>query len=82
MKERIIKNLKKVLNEEVRELKDVPKGAFFKIVNSKGNVSTKVYIKGEYDRTEKKYLCDDTLDVLGYGKYVKRKQKVLVGFTY
>lgn len=68
--------------EEYCTIKDIPKGVPFRLVNSKGKVGNKVYYKGEYDRSEKKYLCDDAQDMWGYGKYIKPKQKVFVGFEY
>lgn len=68
--------------EKICTIKEISKGEFFRLVDSKGKVGKKVYLKGEYDRWEKKYLCDDAQDMWGYGKYVKPKQKVFVGFTY
>ena len=73
---------KEYITEETCTIKEVPKGMPFKLVDSKGKVGKKVYFKGEYDRSEKKYLCDDAQDMWGFGKYVKPKQKVFVGFEY
>lgn len=73
---------KECFREEVCTINEIPKGEPFKLVNSKGKVGKKVYFKGEYDRSEKKYLCDDSQDIWGSGKYVKTKQKVFVGFEY
>ncbi len=74
--------MKKYYSEEVVSLKEVPKGEFFRIVDSKGKIGKKVYRKEEFDRSDKKYQCMDCLDALGNGRKLKPKQKVLVGFEY
>lgn len=74
--------MKKYYSEEVVQLRDISKGEFFRIVNSRGKAGKKVYRKEEYDRSDKKYQCMDCLDVWGNGCKLKPKQKVLVGFDY
>lgn len=41
------------------QLKDLPKGEFFKRKPASG----KVYVRGEYDRSIRKYCCDDWHDI-------------------
>lgn len=62
-------------------VKDLKKRDYFKIVNSNGLVSKKVYILDSYDRSERKYLCYDALDINGF-KYLKPTQKVSIDFEY
>lgn len=48
---------------EIKLLKEIKKGEYFKIVNSKGVASATVYVRDEYDREERKYMAvrfDDT----------------------
>lgn len=74
--------MRKVLDEEVRLLKDVPINSHVRLVDSKGRISKETYIKREYDRSEKKYQLDKCSDIWGTGRRCKGKQKVLVGFIY
>lgn len=74
--------MRKVEDEEIRLLKDVPANEFVRLVDSKGRVSKKTYIKREYDRFDKRYQLDDCSDVCGNGKRCKSNQRVLVGFIY
>ena len=55
----------------------VPKGEFFK---RKEN-SKKVYTRGEYDRSEKKYECHDEDDI-SRSIYLKGSTIVHTGFEY
>lgn len=60
------------------QLKDIPKGEFFKRkIDSK-----KVYIRADYQRDSKKFQCDDCLDVWGNGLLIKGSALVYVGFEY
>lgn len=58
-------------------LKDVKKGDFVK----RKSDSKKVYKKGDYDKTEKKFWLQDTDDISG-GISMKGTATVYVGFTY
>lgn len=62
-------------------IKDIKGNTYFKLVNSKGKYSNKVYKKCYYERSIKKYcivnvedLCDD--------KLVKSTQEVTTEFIY
>lgn len=60
-----------------KPLKEVKSDEFFILsANSK-----KVYVKAEYDRSERAYWCDEYEDICE-GKYIKGNKLVIVGFTY
>lgn len=63
------------------ELRQVKKGEFFYVVRN-GVIGTKIYIKGEYDRAEKKFLCTDYFDAGSEGKYFKPSHQVEVDFEF
>ena len=64
------------------KLKDVKKGDFFTLKPIEEPSNNQVYIKGEYDRSEKKYLCNKWSDYLGSGRYFKGNKIVYVDFTF
>ena len=59
------------------ELSQLPKGYYFRLPGKQ-----KVYLKGEYDRSQKKYECTKTDDVWGNGRMLKGSTKVETGFTW
>lgn len=61
----------------VCELSQLPKGYYFRLPGKK-----KVYLKSDYDRSQKKYQCDDTTDIFGNGRMLKGTTKVETGFTW
>lgn len=74
------------LLEEVRLLKDVPAHRFVRLVDSKGNIGEKVYVKRGVGN-HRKYQLDDCADIYGKDKRrkpkrhrYKAKQKVLMCF--
>lgn len=64
------------------KLKDIQKGDYFRVVRKGGKVSAAVYVKGAYDRSEKKYLCVDFYDAGSEGKYFKGSQEVTTDFEF
>ena len=72
---------KEYFTEETCTIKEVPKGMPFKLVDSKGKVGKKVYFKGEYDRSEKKYLCDDAQDMWDLVNMLSLSKKFLQGLN-
>lgn len=58
-------------------IKTLKKGEYFRIAGKK-----KVYMKGEYDRNEKKYEAIKTDDIYGNPRYLKGSTKVDIDFTY
>ena len=47
-----------------------------------GRQGQKTYIKGDYDRAEKKYLCTDYRDAGGAGKLFKPSQEITTEFVF
>lgn len=63
--------------EGFRKLSDLKRGEFFK----RKADARKVYRKGDYDRSERKYACDDEDDI-SRTIYLKGDALVFVGFDY
>ena len=61
----------------LKPLKDLPRGEFVKL-NEKAK---KVWMKGSYLPTSKKYELMDPEDINGF-KYVSGDKPVVYGFTY
>ena len=59
-------------------LGDVKKGDFFKLSNKP---NAKVYVKDDYDKSEKAYWIYDFYDV-NNGRYMKKNKTVYTGFTF
>ena len=57
---------------------EMKKGEFFKLSNKPNG---KVYVKGEYDKSEKAYWCYEYYDV-NSGRYFKKGKTVYTGFTF
>lgn len=57
---------------------DVKKGDFFKLSNKP---NAKVYVRDEYDKSEKAYWCHEYYDV-NSGRYIKKNKTVYTGFTF
>lgn len=75
MKEKVKFNLGGVSKQTVKDFK---KGDFICINDKAG----KVYIRGDYDRSLKKYHLIDATDVWGNGRYVKGTTKARDDFEY
>ena len=61
----------------ITELKDLSNGDFFQL---KPNAK-KVWVKGEYDRSQKKYSCINAENI-NDERFFKADQVVWLGFTY
>lgn len=59
-------------------IKGIKKGEFFKLSNKP---NAKVYIRGDYDKSDKTYECQNAEDMNDY-RYFKGSKVVYVGFTY
>ena len=66
----------------VCQLRQLPKGMYFRVIDSKGKISNTTYTKGSYDRYSKKYDCDKHHDIWGNGRSIKGTQKVTTDFYY
>lgn len=62
-------------------IREIKKGDYFKIVNSKGVVSYSVYVRGEYDRSTKKYLAYKFYDVCACKEF-KPTQQITTEFEF
>ena len=58
-------------------LTSLPNGTFFKLKPD----ANRVYIRGEYDRSTKKYECG-AFDDVSYSRLFDGKRQVYVGFTF
>lgn len=63
------------------KLKDLKKGTYFTLKAIDNPTEKQVYIKGEYDRSEKKYCCG-RFDDISYSKYISGDKAVYTDFTF
>lgn len=73
--------MKKVEGEEIRKLKDVPRGEYVRRVRADGTPYGPVRIKGDYDRSCKGFECTNANDICNVPVW-GGATRVLVGFTY
>ena len=64
-----------------KKLKDVKIGEWFTLKPIEYPTEKQVYIKGEYDRSEKKYDCGKWCDISA-SRYLKGDKVVYVDFTF
>lgn len=62
-------------------LKDLKIGEYFTLKHIKNPTEKQVFIRGEYDRTEKKYECG-RFDDISYTRYLSGKTEVYTDFTF
>lgn len=63
------------------KLKDLKKGEYFTLKPIENPTEKQVFIRGEYDRTEKKYECG-RFDDISYTRYLSGKTEVYTDFTF
>lgn len=63
---------------EIKTVKDLKPGEFFRVTESENG---KVYVRGPYDRSLRKYECQEYYNVNSW-RYFKADHKVYVGFTF
>lgn len=66
----------------VCELRQLPKGTYFRVVNKEDKVSKETYTKERYNYGTKKFVCAKHSDVWGNGRLLKGTQKVTTDFIY
>ena len=78
------KSLKKVSRDflGVCELRQLPKGTYFRTVDKNGKMGRETYTKGAYDYAEEKFDCAKHSDIWGNGRALKGTTKVSTNFTY
>ena len=59
-------------------LKDIKKGEFFRLTDSE---TATVYIKGDYDRSERKFEVSKFYDMNDF-KFMNGTRTVFIGFTF
>lgn len=62
-------------------LKDLKTGEYFTLKPIENPTEKQVFIRGEYDRTEKKYECG-RFDDISYTRYLSEKTEVYTDFTF
>ena len=73
---------RKVEDEEVRFITEVPTGEFIRTVVAKtGRVMQRVYVLDGYDRSQRKYVAH-AWDDINQEIFLAPTRKVLVGFTF
>ena len=68
---------KEIIEEKMYSLKDLPKGEVFKTTPT----ARIVWVRDEYDRSEKKYCCYAWDDV-NYFRMFDGKKQVYAGFIF
>ncbi len=64
------------------ELRQLPKGSYFRVIDKNGKVGKETYTKDYYDFSTKKFCCVKHSDVWGNGRDIKGTQKVTTDFIY
>lgn len=62
-------------------VKELKKGEFFTLKPIENPTESKVFIRGEYDRTSKKYECQKFSDMNAF-RYLKADTIVYTDFTF
>lgn len=65
----------------MKTVKDLKKGEFFTLKPIPEPSDRQVYIRDEYDRTERRYLCG-RCDDISYSRMLKGTTPVYTDFTY
>ena len=66
---------------ETKKIKELKKGEFFTLKAIENPSENQVYIRGDYERTEKKYECEKFSDFC-FTRFFKGDKVVFVGFTF
>lgn len=72
---------RRIEGEEIRQIRDVPKGEYIRVLRADGTPMKRVYIRDEYDQQAKAFILLAADDICQY-RTLKADRKVLVGFTY
>lgn len=63
------------------KIKDLPKGTYFTLTATPFPKESQVYIRGEYDRSERKYECTKFSDI-GSSRLFRGDKEVYVNFIF
>lgn len=64
------------------ELRQLPKGTYFRTVDKNGKMSKETYTKDYYDHSTKRFQCDKHSDIWGNGRMLKGTTRVTTDFIY
>lgn len=83
-KQKRLKPIKKVGRDFCGEceLRQLPKGTYFRLRDKNGKVSKETYTKDYYDSGTKKFECAKHSDIRGNGRCIKGTQKFTTDFIY
>ena len=65
----------------MKTVKDLKPGEWFTLKPIEEPKESQVYIRGEYDRSERKYECGKFSDI-SYSRYLKGNTQVYTDFTF
>ena len=65
----------------MKTVKDLKPGEWFTLKPIEEPKESQVYIRGEYDRSERKYECGKFSDI-SYSRYLKGNTPVYTDFTF
>lgn len=63
------------------KLKELKKGEYFTLKLMENPKENQVYIRGEYDRSDKKYCCGKFSDI-SYSRLIDGNKEVYTEFTF
>ena len=66
----------------VCELRQLPKGTYFRTIDKNGKMSKATYTKGFYDRFDKKFVCDKHSGFIGDSRSLRGTALVTTDFYY
>lgn len=66
---------------EAKKIKDLKKGEYFTLKIIEYPTEKQVWVKGDYERSEKKYSCTKFSDI-SHENFMKGDRIVFVGFTF
>jgi hypothetical protein len=61
----------------MKTIRELRRGEFFRLKPD----SKKTYMRGDYDKSEKKFYCEN-FDDISDGRYFQSKKMVIVDFTF
>lgn len=63
-------------------LKNLKHDCYFTLYPIESPKDTQVYVKGDYDRSSKKYICKKWTDILGSGRLIDGNTVVFIDFYF
>ena len=66
---------------EIKKIKELKKGEFFRRLSPSGLIGSTIYVKDYYERSSKKYYAYDYFDI-NYFRAFRPDQDVVVDFEF